>query len=81
MRQNEKRRKRNKKRKSEIRTAIRRFEEALEEGDVEEARERLRIAESKWDRAASKGVVPKNRASRKISRLKRRFASFEDEQG
>jgi len=79
MRQNEKRRKQNKQKKSEIRTARRRFLDAVEEGDLDEARERLGIAESKWDSAASKGLVPENRARRKISRMKKKLAKLEQE--
>ncbi len=80
MRQDEKKRERNKTRKSRVRTAARRFEKALEEGDLEEAEERLRIAESEYDRAVTKGVVPQNRASRKIGRLKKRFHEAKQEE-
>ena len=79
MPKHDKKRKRNQKTRSSIRTKLRRFEEAVEAGDVEEARERLREAESAWDRAASKGVIPQRRASRKIGRLKKRFAKLESE--
>ena len=80
VRQSEKRRERNKKRKSRIRTTRRRFEQALEEGDLEEARERLRDAEAAWDRAASRGVVPQNRASRKVGRMKRALSKAEQDE-
>jgi small subunit ribosomal protein S20 len=80
MRQDEKKRERNKTRKSRVRTAARRFEEALEEGDLEEAEERLRAAESEYDRAVTKGVVPQNRASRKIGRLKKRLHEAKQEE-
>ncbi len=73
VRQNEKRRETNKERKSRLTTAERRFEEALEEGDLERAEECLRTVESEFDRAASKGVIPQSRASRKISRLSKRL--------
>lgn len=79
MRQNEKRRERNQRQKSEIRSARRRFLAAIEEGDLEAARERLGIAESKWDSAASKGLVPTNRARRKISRMKKKLAELEQQ--
>lgn len=79
MRQNEKRREQNKQKKSEIRTARRRFLKAVEEGDLEAARERLGTAESKWDSAASKGLVPENRARRKISRMKKKLSELEQE--
>ena len=78
-RQNKKRRKRNKNTKSHVRTTLRRFEEAIEQEDVDLAKERLRKAESAWDRAASKGVVPKKRASRRVGRMKRELSKLEDE--
>ena len=81
MRQNKKKRKRNKTRKARIRTAARRFEQAIEDGDLEAARERLGNAESEWDRAASKGVIPKRRASRKIGRMKKMLSKLENEEG
>lgn len=80
MRQDEKKRERNKTRKSRVRTAARRFKKALEEGDLEEAEERLRVAESEYDSAVTKGVVPQNRASRKIGRLKKRFHEAKQEE-
>lgn len=78
-RQNEKRRERSKRVKSRLTTFERQFEEALESGDLERARERLGAVESEWDSAASKGIVPDNRASRKISRLKQRMAEAEND--
>ena len=80
VRQDEKKRERNKKKRSYVRTTQRLFEDAVEAGDVELARERLREAESAWDRAASKGVIPKKRASRKVSRMKKRFSKLENEE-
>jgi small subunit ribosomal protein S20 len=75
IRQNEKRRERNQNRKSRLTTAERRFEEALEADNLDEAEAYLRDVESEYDRAASKGVVPQKRASRKISRLSKRLAA------
>lgn len=76
-RQEKKRRERNQRRKSRARTATKRFEEALEEGNLEEARELLRTAESEWDRAVSKDVFPENRASRRVAKMKRQLAEAE----
>ncbi len=73
IRQNEKRRKRNKRVRSLVRTAINKFEAALEAGDVEAAEEAFRGVESTLDRAVIKGVWPRNRASRKTSRLAARL--------
>jgi small subunit ribosomal protein S20 len=79
MRQNEKRRDRNKHHRSKMRTAVSKLEDAIEEGDAEAAREHLPSAESALDRAVSKGVLPKNRASRKVSRLKKRVHELEEQ--
>ncbi len=75
-RQNVKRRERNKRVKSLLKTSIRRFEEALEEGDHEEAREKLNAAVRRIDKAAAKGILHKNNAARKKSSLSRRFNHY-----
>ena len=56
-------------RKSVIKTAERRFFEAIEAGDKELALERFKVAEKAIDQAASKNVLHKNAAARKVSRL------------
>ena len=60
-RQNEKRRLRNKSVKSSLKTAIRKFHEATEAGDVEKATALMRDASRKLDKAASKGVIHRTR--------------------
>jgi len=72
-RQAEKRRLRNAAIKSSMRTAIRRFQEALASGNLEEARARLQKAVSMIDKAASKGAIHRNQASRRKSRLYKRY--------
>ena len=79
IRQNEKARRRNKKVRTAIRSRINQFEEVFEQGDVEAAEEALRNVESQLDRAVSKGVIPKNRASRKTSRLAKRLNQLREE--
>ncbi|MFO7942174.1 MAG: 30S ribosomal protein S20 [Bacillota bacterium] len=66
----EKRRLRNRRVKSQMRTFTRRFESTLSsgEGDPEEA---LRQAIRVIDRAAGKGVIHKNNAARKKARLQK----------
>jgi small subunit ribosomal protein S20 len=66
---NEKRRLRNKAVKSELKTHVRRFRQAVEAGDVELAGESLRIASRKLDKAASKGVIHANQAANRKSAL------------
>ncbi|ABR49196.1 ribosomal protein S20 [Alkaliphilus metalliredigens QYMF] len=55
--------------KSQLKTAIKRFEEAVEAGNLEEAKVKLTFVEKKLSQAAAKGTVHKSSASRKISRL------------
>lgn len=69
IRQNEVRRQRNVRVRSRLRTQINHFSRALEEGDVAKAEAQFQTVESLLDRAASKGVIPRKRASRKTGRL------------
>ena len=71
-RKNEEARQRNKATKSRIKTAIRRYREATEAGDLELAGERRREAGRLLDKAASKGVIHKNQAANKKSRMAHR---------
>ena len=62
----------NKMRRSRMRTYVRQVEAALEAKDAPAAAEALKSAEPLLARAAQKGIVHKNAASRKISRLTKR---------
>ena len=66
----------NRSRRSRMRTFIRKVEEAIASGDANTAREALRAAEPEIMRAAQKGIVHKNAASRKVSRLSGRVAAL-----
>lgn len=68
-RQNEARYAVNKARRSRIRTYLRKVEEAIASGDQTAAAEALRLAQPELARGVSKGVVHKNTAARKMSRL------------
>ena len=68
-RQNENRRVRNKAVRTRVRGAIKSVRQAIEAKDQEAARAALTVAEPIIDKAASKGVLPKRTAARKISRL------------
>jgi small subunit ribosomal protein S20 len=59
----------NRDRRGRMRTTIRKVEEALAAGNKDEAARALSAAEPEIMRAASKGVLHKNTASRKVSRL------------
>ena len=66
---NEKRRLRNKAVKSELKTYVRKTREAGAAGDVETAEAALRVATRKLDKAVSKGVIHKNQAANRKSKL------------
>ena len=72
-RQNEVRRQRNKGVRSELKTRVKRAGEAVDAG-LDDADDRLRIAQKRIAKAGSKGVIHKNQAARRISRLMRRAA-------
>lgn len=73
MRQAAKRRLRNRSRKSEIKTYIRKFEAALQRGDREESEFYLRKAVKALDKAAGDGIIHKNNAANRKSRIMRKF--------
>ena len=62
----------NKSRRSQMRTYVRKVEEAIASGDSNAAVQALQAAEPLVMRAAQKGIVHKNTASRKVSRLSAR---------
>ncbi|MGH3408303.1 MAG: 30S ribosomal protein S20 [Streptosporangiaceae bacterium] len=70
--QNEKARQRNKAVKSELKTAVRKFREAADAGNVDEATLAMRAASVKLDKAASKGVIHKNQAANRKSAIAQR---------
>jgi small subunit ribosomal protein S20 len=61
-------------RRSDVKTAMKKVVEAIEEKNVTMAQELLKNAESKIARARGKGVFKKNTASRKIGRLAKKVA-------
>ena len=75
---NEKRRVRNQSVKSELKTLVRQTREAVEAGDKDKALAALRVASRKLDVAVSKGVIHKNQAANRKSKLARRVASIAD---
>jgi small subunit ribosomal protein S20 len=70
-RQNEVRRVRNKGVRSELKTRVKVAQDALA-GGAEDADERVKIAQRRLGKAASKGNIHKNQAARRTSRLMRR---------
>ncbi len=63
-------------RRSRVRTYVRAVEEAIAAGDADKAKEALRAAQPEIIRGANKGVMHKNAASRKVSRLARRVKAI-----
>jgi small subunit ribosomal protein S20 len=72
---NEKRRMRNKSVRSSVRTAVRKFREAVEAGNTEEAATLQRAASRALDKAASKGVIHRNQAANRKSAMAKRINS------
>ena len=66
----------NKMRRSRVRGFVRRVEEAITSGDPSAAAEALKAAQPELMRAATKGVMHRNTASRKVSRLARRMKAI-----
>ncbi|MGN0659146.1 MAG: 30S ribosomal protein S20 [Emergencia sp.] len=64
---------RNRRVKDHVKAALKDFDVALASGDFDAAAEKLRAAEKKLMQAAAKGTLNKKAASRKVSRLTKRF--------
>ena len=75
-RQTERRTAVNKARRSRIRTFLRKVEEALASGDQTVAAAALQSAQPEVMRGVTKGILHKNTASRKISRLSARVKAL-----
>jgi len=76
IRQTERRTERNKARKSQMRTAVKKVETAIAGGDKTAATEALRAAQPEMQRAAGRGVTHKNTVARKLSRLSARIKAI-----
>ena len=59
--------------KSGYRTAVKKFEQAIEAGNIEEAKTLFVAATKKIDQACTKGVIVKNTAARKKSNLAKKL--------
>ena len=66
----------NKARRSRLRNTVRTVEEAIASGDREKAIEALEVAEPMIQRSAQRGIVHRNAADRKVSRLTKRVAQL-----
>ena len=72
IRQDAKKRLRNRHIRSTLRTAIKNITQKIEEKDAEGSKELLTKTTSIIDKAVTKGVIHKNNAARRISRLTRK---------
>jgi small subunit ribosomal protein S20 len=75
VRQEAKRRARNRAIKSRMRTTVKRAQVAIEAGDMAQANEAVLAAVREIDKAAQKGVIHANQAARRKSRLMQRLNS------
>jgi small subunit ribosomal protein S20 len=75
-RQNAAAHERNKSVKSGLKSAVRKFREAAEAGNADQAKALAAAAGRKLDKAASKGVIHKNQAANKKSAISKRVASL-----
>lgn len=76
VKQNANRRTINRARKSQVKTQIKRFEEAISSEDIEAASEQYRIVTKKLDKTAATSTMHKKTASRKKSRLAKQLNSL-----
>jgi small subunit ribosomal protein S20 len=72
-RQADRREARNRPLRSSVKSAVRAFREALASGDKNKAKEQLAEAARVIRKAASKGAMPKQTASRRVSRMAQAF--------
>jgi len=72
IRQNAKRRMRNRTRLSAVKTQIKKFLEVSKSGDIETVETEMRTAQKKVDKLSATGVIHKNKASRQKSQLAKR---------
>ena len=79
IRQNQKRRLRNRHFRGHARTAIKQARISISSEDIEAARMKTIDAVRALDKAAEKGVIHKNNASRRKSRLMKQLAALEKE--
>jgi len=75
--QNQKRRTRNRVYRGTARTYVRKAEAAIKVGDAQASQEEVLMAIKALDKAASKGVIHKNNAARRKSRLVKKLNSMQ----
>ena len=63
----------NKSKKTELKSYVRKFDEAIEEGNTEEATQLLKVIDKKLKQAAHHNILHKNASSRKLSHLTKKL--------
>lgn len=58
----------NRRRRNEVKTYTRLFNEAIENANVEEAQELIKVLDKKLKKAVQAGIIHQNKASRELSR-------------
>jgi small subunit ribosomal protein S20 len=81
VRQNAKKRTINRARKSQVKTQVKRFDAAIESGDVEAAGEQYRLIVQKLDKTAATSTMHKRTAARQKSRLAKKLNSLKAQKG
>ena len=81
VRQNDKRRAINRRRKSQVKTQIKHFQETLSEGDADAAAEQFRLVAAKLDKTAATSTMHKKTAARKKSRLAKQLNVIKAKKG
>lgn len=77
IRSNERKRQRNVAVRTSVKTAIKRVEQAIAEGELETAQANFSSAVSTMDSAVAKGIIKKNTVSRKKSQLARKINAIQ----
>jgi small subunit ribosomal protein S20 len=80
VRQNAKRRVTNRARRSQVKSLIKRFETAAEQGDAKAMGEQFYVIAKKLDKVASTSTMHKKTAARKKSRLAKRLNAMKAKQ-
>ncbi len=73
MRSDKKKEERNVESRSKLKTLFKKHSKNVEAKDVEATKQSAKIADREFDKAASKGIIPKKRAARKKSRIQKRL--------
>ena len=76
--QNEKRRLRNRVFRGQARTFVKKAREAIDSGNKEDAKKAVKVAIGALDKAAVKGIIHRNNAARRKSRLLKKLATIEE---